>query len=125
MSTKLKMGTYRLTRDFPTPKEDKRSVDWRKKAFVPAGTLFHVIDPTIDGAPEGCFEAHPVGLGTTRINNGKLSPWKDLFELLEPVPDKPTYWLERERSLSQAGRILDALVKSGKLTLDEIKAAVK
>ena len=123
----MKPGTYKLTQDFTSPlKFDKRfKGDWRRRQMIPRNTVFHVRE--CDVFPEN-LEAFPDNLDRFEhhtVTNGAKSQWRSMFDLLEPVPDKPSYMLKRDFSEQAATRVLDALFAQGKLTLDEIRAILE
>ena len=120
----MKPGPYVLRGDFTPPKLDRRSNDWRK-AVVKDGTLFHVVSSSIIEVSEYA-EAYPLhGSPSNSVNNSERRGWKKFFEQLEPVGDRPSWYLERHHSRLSGAMVLDQLSYEGKITIQEVEEALE
>ena len=123
----LTPGTYRLTKDLPPLKIDRRKThDWR---YLPmsADSLFAYTewDMGPPGTPVMKRDLRPSG-GYDPVDPTNISPYdcRELVAALEPIEDTPSLWLAREHSgLGLARGILDCLVAAGKITLEDVKSA--
>lgn len=111
-------GTYLLTEDFTPPRVDLRSVDWRKRV-VPKGRIFHV---TRDVDFDDKWVAWPVAAYLSqRVLLSRKHGWNRFFDLLELLPDKPSWYLARHHGETTANRVLDALFAAGRIRIDELE----
>lgn len=119
---KLEPGTYRLREDVDNPDKDgrKRS-DWRAVAWQPAGTVF-VVDREGDGQ-RSWLTLRKTG------RHQKIGPADDFFHALaaqlERVEEQPSDMLEREGWRGAAPWLLDILVRDGKITPEDVAAALR
>jgi hypothetical protein len=122
----LTSGHYRLTKDLPAVKSDRRRRhDWRARELT-AGLLIVVQRERHDvgGVEIETVTAFPSG----EYSHYSVTPkqYPALFEALTPVSETPRQWLQREHNgLSLGGDILDLLVKLGKVSLAEIQEAAE
>lgn len=129
----LAPGLYLLKQNVLNPSPDRRmKYDWRKKPVWPKGAKFHVEADHFDMDVAGGRRVEFVVMfmsGNGR--SSRISEHDDLFKLLAPAlepasVEKQTLddLLGREPNLNLAKAALERLLASGKLTLDDIEAAL-
>lgn len=121
-------GTYRLKRDMPALKPDKRKrYDWRAD-MVKADTLF-CVDQGFYGHNVDIFHMWPSGDYESTAEplcvDGVISK-PDWADALEPVQETPSMWFRREHNgYRNLGRdVLDRLVADGVITLSTVQRIV-
>jgi hypothetical protein len=133
-SLNLQPGTYRLTKDLPAIKPDKRSTrDWRCQELK-AGMMFCVEDNSWELHPElqtngakllVVFHQNGYSFKNIRVQAGDQNKHVEFLQALERVEEKPSDWLTRTSNGVWASDVLDRLVETGRVTLSEIQETVE
>lgn len=119
--TKLTPGMpYRSTKEIANPEPDRRkTLDWRRTPTIPAGIRFVLYDGR---------------KGLVLLNIDDKWPWansveegSDLFDLIAPTLAPIPETLDSVMFVAGYGngyeRVLEHLVKTGKVTLEDVRAA--
>lgn len=122
----LKPGSYKLAQDVKNPNPDRRHRhNWKKREVWEKGTVLVVSD---DGpAPDPGLPVVQVLVISRPSKFDHILLKSEVGQLLAaqlvPMAERPSDWLKREHSLGSAPSILDYLVRTGRLTDEEVKAA--